>query len=161
MIASAIQRVLDRPHDRFMITSLADLRQAYQAELAEHWAEIAAQCDRADGIMHTIMVGMVGKTLRCAACDCPMPDAQRLNRRYCSPRCRQRARRGRSMSDRPASLAHPPPSWADRGAPPPGAWCRCCWGGRFWTERVESQGWRCMQCHPPSHLPPDEVTIAP
>jgi hypothetical protein len=60
------------------------------------------------------------------------------------------------MSDRPPGLAHPP-SWADAWPPPPGAWCRCCWGGRFWTERWGSHGWRCMTCHSPDHLTADAV----
>ena len=37
--------------------------------------------------------------------------------------------------ERPPGLARPP-SWSDAGPPPDGAWCRCCWAGRFWTERL-------------------------
>ena len=33
-----------------------------------------------------------------------------------------------------------------------GAWCSCCYGTRWWTERHEPKGWRCMACHPPDHL---------
>ena len=32
---------------------------------------------------------------------------------------------------------------------------------RFWTERYKPRGWRCMQCHPPDHLPAEAVTISP
>jgi DNA-binding transcriptional LysR family regulator len=56
-----------------------------------------------------------------------------------------------AMSDRSPALAHPP-SWATTTPPPPGAWCRACHGTRWWTERRESHGWRCMTCHPPHHL---------
>jgi hypothetical protein len=60
------------------------------------------------------------------------------------------------MSDRPPALAHPP-SWAEPILPPPGAWCRACHGTRWWTERRDPRGWRCMTCHPPAHLPPDAI----
>ena len=59
----------------------------------------------------------------------------------------------------PSGLA--PPSWADAGAPPEGAWCRACYGHRFWIERAQSHGWRCMTCHPPARpLRPEEVENA-
>ena len=51
--------------------------------------------------------------------------------------------------------------------PPPGAWRRACHGTRWWTERQQPRGWRCMMCHPPDHLPPEairrenEVEVAP
>jgi hypothetical protein len=49
------------------------------------------------------------------------------------------------------------PSWADATPPWPGAWCRACRGTRWWTERRDSKGWRCLRCCPPSHLPPEEI----
>jgi hypothetical protein len=60
------------------------------------------------------------------------------------------------MSDRPPELARMP-SWAEATPPWPGAWCRACWGTRWWTERRASKGWRCLRCHPPSHLPPEAI----
>jgi hypothetical protein len=60
------------------------------------------------------------------------------------------------VSDRPPALAQPP-SWADAIPPPPGAWCRACHGTRWWTERHEPHGWRCVTCHPPVHLPADQI----
>jgi hypothetical protein len=56
------------------------------------------------------------------------------------------------MSDRPPELARVP-SWADATPPWPGAWCRACYGTRWWT----AKGWRCMRCLPPSHLPPEAI----
>jgi hypothetical protein len=60
------------------------------------------------------------------------------------------------MSDRPPELARMP-SWAEATPPWPGAWCRACRGTRWWTERRDSRGWRCMRCCPPSHLPPEAI----
>jgi hypothetical protein len=60
------------------------------------------------------------------------------------------------MSDLPPALAHPP-SWGEATPPPPGAWCRACRGTRWWTERREPHGWRCLTCHPPMHLPAEAV----
>jgi hypothetical protein len=60
------------------------------------------------------------------------------------------------MSDLPPALAHPP-SWGDPTPPPPGAWCRACHGTRWWTERQEPHGWRCLRCHPPAHLPAEAI----
>jgi hypothetical protein len=62
-------------------------------------------------------------------------------------------------------LAGPPslqrqPSWADsEQRPPPGTWCTACRGQRWWTERQQPKGWRCMTCHPPVHLTPESVEI--
>jgi hypothetical protein len=30
-------------------------------------------------------------------------------------------------------------------------------GTRWWTERRDPKGWRCMRCCPPSHLPPEAI----
>jgi hypothetical protein len=30
--------------------------------------------------------------------------------------------------------------------------CRACFGQRWWTERRDPKGWRCLTCHPPDHL---------
>jgi hypothetical protein len=52
------------------------------------------------------------------------------------------------------------PSWADHEQRPvPGTWCSACHGLRWWTEREQRAGWRCMTCHPPSHLAPESVEI--
>jgi hypothetical protein len=56
------------------------------------------------------------------------------------------------------SLQHPP-STAEKYPPPPGAWCSCCFGTSWWTERYEPKGWRCATCHPPDHLRADQVWI--
>jgi hypothetical protein len=61
-----------------------------------------------------------------------------------------------TMTEGAPSLAQMP-STADTRPPPPGAWCRACHGTRFWTERNEPKGWRCMICHPPVHLRPDQI----
>jgi hypothetical protein len=52
-----------------------------------------------------------------------------------------------------------PPTWANVSlTPPPGAWCAACRGGRWWTERGPVRGgWRCIVCHPPAHLRPEDV----
>ena len=60
------------------------------------------------------------------------------------------------MSDRQPALARMP-SWADTTPPWPGSWCRACHGTRWWTERRDPKGWRCMTCHPPDHLPPEAI----
>ena len=60
------------------------------------------------------------------------------------------------MSDRPPGLAWMP-STADVTPPLPGAWCRACYGTRWWTERHQPKGWRCLRCHPPDHLPTEAV----
>ena len=43
--------------------------------------------------------------------------------------------------------------------PPEGTWRRACYGLRWWTERHEPKGWRCMRCHPPDHLAPDQMEV--
>jgi hypothetical protein len=60
------------------------------------------------------------------------------------------------MSDLPPGLAQMP-SWADATPPWPGAWCRACHGTRWWTERRDPKGWRCLTCHPPDHLPVEAI----
>jgi len=49
--------------------------------------------------------------------------------------------------------------FADRAYAPPGAWCSCCWGTRWWTERYKPKGWRCVTCPPPKHLRLDQIWI--
>jgi hypothetical protein len=52
------------------------------------------------------------------------------------------------------------PSWADNEQrPPTGAWCNACHGQRWWTERQQPAGWRCMTCHPPAHLALELVEV--
>jgi len=60
------------------------------------------------------------------------------------------------MTDRPPELARMP-SWADASPPWPGVWCRACHGTRWWTERRNPKGWRCLTCHPPDHLPAEAI----
>lgn len=56
-----------------------------------------------------------------------------------------------------------PPAWSDpKLMPPPGAWCSCCGrfdrkGGRWWTSAPDPDGWACVTCHPPDHLPAGAV----
>jgi hypothetical protein len=61
-----------------------------------------------------------------------------------------------AVTDRYPGLARMPAD-ANLTAPPHGAWCRACHGTRFWTERREPRGWRCVTCHPPDHLRPDQI----
>jgi hypothetical protein len=93
--SEAIRRVLERPLDRSAIGSPADLRRAYQAELAAHRAEIEAHTDEVITQFRQSDTEMLSKLLRCAACDGPMLDAKRISRRYCSDSCRQSAHRKR------------------------------------------------------------------
>lgn len=64
-----------------------------------------------------------------------------------------------------ASALQRPPAWSDPSLiPPPGAWCSCCGrfdrkGGRWWTTAPEPDGWACVTCHPPDHLPTDAVRV--
>jgi hypothetical protein len=52
-----------------------------------------------------------------------------------------------------------PPSWSDPTTlPPPGSFCSCCKGQRWWSERDAPKGWRCAACHPPDHLASDAMT---
>jgi hypothetical protein len=64
------------------------------------------------------------------------------------------------MSDAGPPHLQRQPAWAQvEQRPPEGTWCRACFGLRWWTERHEPKGWRCMRCHPPDHLAPDQVEI--
>ena len=63
---------------------------------------------------------------------------------------------GAVISDRVPGLARMPAD-ADLTAPPYRAWCRACHGTRWWTERHEPRGWRCMTCHPSAHLAADAI----
>jgi hypothetical protein len=64
-----------------------------------------------------------------------------------------------SPATRPPGLQSQP-SWAQSAQRPvPGAWCNACHGLRWWTERQQPKGWRCLRCHPPAHLPPQRVEI--
>jgi hypothetical protein len=92
MRAIAIQRVLARETDRVVIGSLDDLRRAYENELAVHGTEIAAEADRFLTRVREIDRRILSQHRRCASCGGPMA-LQRISRRYCSDRCRQRAHR--------------------------------------------------------------------
>jgi hypothetical protein len=110
MQAIAIERVLGRRDDRAGISSLAGLRDAYQSELAVNYAEIEALANAFVARLRQIDASMLAKMLRCAACGDPIKDPQRSSRRYCSARCRQRARRLwlRSSRDKaPAAIGAP------------------------------------------------------
>jgi len=50
-------------------------------------------------------------------------------------------------------------STVEKYPPTTGAWCSACWGTKWWTERYEPKGWRCVTCHPPRHLRADQVWI--
>jgi len=84
------------------------------------------------------------------------------------PRCaafgHSSGRRGRCGSmpeaDELSAILARTPSTSDPAEPLPGAWCRACQGTRWWTERRQPRGWRCLTCHPPAHLPASEVRRA-
>jgi hypothetical protein len=64
------------------------------------------------------------------------------------------------VSDAHPALLQRQPSWAENDMRPhEGAWCRACYGIRWWTELHAPKGWRCMNCHPPVHLAPERVEI--
>jgi hypothetical protein len=89
----AIGRVLERRYDRAAIGSIASLRAAYQSELAVSAAEIETQANEWVARFRQVDANALAKRLRCVACDGPIKDPKRISRRYCSARCRQRARR--------------------------------------------------------------------
>jgi endogenous inhibitor of DNA gyrase (YacG/DUF329 family) len=93
MQAIAIERVLAQRDIRAGIASLAALREAAQSELIVNEAEIEAEAKAFMARLRQIGASMLARKLRCAACGDPIKDPQRSSRRYCSARCRQRARR--------------------------------------------------------------------
>jgi hypothetical protein len=93
MQAIAIERVLARRDDRAGISSVASLRAAYKSELITNKAEIEAQANALMARFRQIDANFLAIKLRCASCDGPIKDPKRISRRYCSDRCRQRARR--------------------------------------------------------------------
>ena len=75
-----------------------------------------------------------------------------------------------------ASALARPPFWPNPASRPPlppprrpgeperhGAWCTRCGspdgGGRWWTERQEPKGWRCMSCLPPGCVPASAIEV--
>jgi hypothetical protein len=100
MISNATQRVLSRERDCASIGSLGDLKRAYEDELAGHRDEIAAEVAHVLAINRGTSQRIVARAIRerraCEACGGPIEGAQRLSRRYCSDRCRQRAHRRRA-----------------------------------------------------------------
>lgn len=50
-----------------------------------------------------------------------------------------------------------PPSLPMNATPGVGCYCTCCAGQVWWCEREAPQGWRCVTCYPPDHLPADAV----
>jgi len=99
MVSNAIQRVLGREHDRLTIGSLADLKHAYENELAKHHEEIATEVEHVLTISRDtsqrIMTRAIHERRKCEACGGAIEGAQRLSRWFCSDRCRQRAFRKR------------------------------------------------------------------
>ena len=95
MRGEAIHRVLERSHDRAAIGSLADLRRAYEAELAAHGTEIGLKTDELLTGLQDV-ASQLRARLPCAVCGDPITDAKRFSRRYCSNRCRQQAYRARA-----------------------------------------------------------------
>ena len=99
MVSNAIQRVLEREHDRLMISSLADLKRAYEDELVKHHEEVAAEVAHVLAISRdtnqSITTRAIHERRKCEACGGPIEGAQRLSRWFCSNRCRQRAFRKR------------------------------------------------------------------
>jgi uncharacterized protein with PIN domain len=93
MQAIAIEGVLEKRDTGAGISSLAALRQAYQSELIVNQAEIEAQANALVARFRQIDANFLALKLRCASCDGPIKDPKRISRRYCSDRCRQRARR--------------------------------------------------------------------
>jgi hypothetical protein len=93
MQAIAIERVLARRDDRAGISSVAHLRAAYKSELITNKAEIEAQAKALVARFRQIDANFLALKLRCASCDGLIKDPKRISRRYCSDRCRQRARR--------------------------------------------------------------------
>ena len=95
MVSAAIQRVLSREMGRVVIGSLADLKRAYEDELARHHDEIAAEVDHVLAISRDVNQRIRTRAIHehraCEACGGPIEGARRLSRRYCSNRCRQRA----------------------------------------------------------------------
>jgi hypothetical protein len=93
MQAIAIERVLANRDTRGGIASVASLRQAAQSELIVNQAEIEAQANALMARFRQIDANFLARRLRCAACGGSIPNPKRISRRYCSARCRQRARR--------------------------------------------------------------------
>jgi hypothetical protein len=93
MQAIAIERVLEKRDTRAGISSLASLRQAYQSELITNEVEIEAEANALMARFRQFDANFLARRLRCASCDGPIPNPKRISRRYCSARCRQRARR--------------------------------------------------------------------
>ena len=75
------------------IASIASLREASQSELVVNRAEIEAQANALFARFRQIDADILARRLRCASCDGAIPNPKRISRRYCSARCRQRARR--------------------------------------------------------------------
>jgi hypothetical protein len=84
--------------------------------------------------------------LRCPVCDTEFRSV--ANQRWCSVDCARATKRG---------VRRAPPRADSTQRPVPGAWCNACHGLRWWTERQQPKGWRCLTCHPPVHLPAEVV----
>jgi hypothetical protein len=99
MVSAAIQRVLGRQHDRVAIGSLADLKRAYEDELAAHYGEITAEAEHVMAVSRKTTQSIVGHAIRqqrkCQACGGVIEGAKRISRWFCSDACRQRAYRKR------------------------------------------------------------------
>jgi hypothetical protein len=93
MQAIAVERILANRDTRAGIVSVAALRQSYQSELIVNEAEIEAEANALIACFRQIDADFLARRLRCVSCDGPIPNPKRISRRYCSARCRQRARR--------------------------------------------------------------------
>jgi predicted nucleic acid-binding Zn ribbon protein len=105
MVSNAIQRVLSREMDRVVIGSLADLKRAYENELAGHHAEIATEVEHvlaiSRDVSQRIRTKFIHERRECEACGGPIESARRMSRWFCSDRCRQRAYRQRRQAEAP------------------------------------------------------------
>ena len=122
MQAIAIERVLEKRDTRAGISSFAALREAAQSELITNEAEIEACANALVARFRQIDADFLARKLRCASCDGPIQDPKRISRRYCSARCRQRARRTLAPQPAqprwfPAGTIGGPVGWSDRSTP--------------------------------------------
>lgn len=93
MQAIAIERVLENRDTRAGIASLAALREAALSELMVNEVEIEAKANALIARFRQFDANFLARNLRCASCGGSIQDPKRTSRRYCSARCRQRARR--------------------------------------------------------------------
>jgi hypothetical protein len=105
MRSIAIQQALERQIDRAGIGSFAGLRAAYQSELEAHRTEIEAKAVAHVALIRQIVARARVQMFPCTVCGGPIPNIKRASRRYCSDRCRQRARRSVGTTGTPPPRA--------------------------------------------------------